>query len=61
MTIPTDKLVLTVIVSSFGQIEHGVHYIGKSLYRKILDLLDEESFSGVRSAHTLDEKFYLKR
>ena len=31
-------------VSSFGQIEQGVHYIGKSL-----DLLDNESVSGARN------------
>ena len=31
------------IVSSFGQIEQGVHYIGK------LDLLDKENVSGESS------------
>ena len=32
---------MTVIVSSFGQIEQGAHYIG--------NLLSEDSFSGAHS------------
>ena len=41
MTIRTNDFFATVIVSSFGQIEQAC-----ALYKKILDLLDEESVSG---------------
>ena len=48
---PTSKVDLllcaTVIVSSFGQIEQGVHYI------KNLDLFDEESISGESSGRAI--------
>ena len=35
---------MSLIVSSFGQIEQGTH-----LYKKILELLSEKSVSGARS------------